>query len=80
MQISSVMLNNHDVVSLIEGYLDTANIEYQSLYNKIEIYQLDRELIIIDINANILSISHKKNTYNFKQIDELFNKLDELIN
>ena len=80
MQISSVMLNNHDVISLIESYLDSANAEYQSLYNKIEIYQLDGELIIIDIDKNIISISHKKNKYNFKQINQLFNKLDELIN
>ncbi len=79
MRISFVMLNKHDIISLIENRLDSVSAEYQSVDNKIEIYRLDGDLIILEINQNIFSILYKKNKYDFKESDQFFNKLDELI-
>ena len=79
MQISFVMLNNHDIISLIENRLDSVSAEYQSVDNKIEIYGLDGDLIILEINQNMFSISYKENKYDFKESDQFFNKLEELI-
>ena len=79
MQISFVMLNNHDIISLIENRLDSVSAEYQSVDDKIEIYRLDGDLIILEINQNMFSILYKDNKYDFKESDQFFNKLDELI-
>ena len=79
MRISFVMLNNHDIISLIENRLDSVSAEYQSVDNKIEIYGLDGDLIILEINQNMFSISYKENKYDFKESDQFFNKLEELI-
>ena len=79
MRISFVMSNNHDIVSLIENRLDSVSAEYQSVDNKIEIYGLDEDLIILEINQNMFSISYKENKYDFKESDQFFNKLEELI-
>ena len=79
MRISFVMLNNHDIISLIENRLDSVSAEYQSIDNKIEIYRLDGDLIILEVNQNIFSILYKENKYDFKESDQFFNKLDELI-
>ncbi len=79
MQISFVMLNNHEIISLIENRLDSVSAEYQSVDNKIEIYRLDGDLIILEINQNIFSILYKENKYDFKESDQFFNKLEELI-
>ena len=79
MQINFVMLNNHDIISLIENRLDSVNAEYQSVNNKIEIYKLDGDLIILEINQNMFSILCKENKYDFKESCQFFNKLDELI-
>ncbi len=79
MRISFVMLNNHDIISLIENRLDSVSAEYQSVDNKIEIYKLDGNLIILEINQNIFSILYKRNKYDFKELEQFFNKLDELI-
>ena len=73
------MLNNHDIISLIENRLDSVSVEYQSVDNKIEIYRLDGDLIILEINQNMFSISYKENKYDFKESDQFFNKLEELI-
>ena len=73
------MLNNHDIISLIENRLDSVGVEYQSVDNKIEIYRLDGDLIILEINQNIFSILYKENKYDFKESDQFFNKLEELI-
>jgi len=73
------MLNDHDIISLIENRLDSVSAEYQSVDNKIEIYRLDGDLIILEINQNIFSILYKENKYDFKESDQFFNKLDELI-
>ena len=73
------MLNNHDIISLIENRLDSVTAEYQSVDNKIEIYRLDGDLIILEINQNIFSILYKENKYDFKESSQFFNKLDELI-
>ena len=79
MRISFVMLNNHDIISLIENRLDSVSVEYQSVDNKIEIYRLDGDLIILEINQNMFSILYKENKYDFKESSQFFNKLDELI-
>ena len=79
MRISFVMLSNHDIVSLIESRLDSVSAEYQSIDNKIEIYRLDGDLIILEINQNIFSILYKENKYDFKESNQFFNKLEELI-
>ena len=79
MRISFVMLNNHDIISLIESRLDSVSAEYQSLDNKIEIYRLDGDLIILEINQSIFSILYKENKYDFKESGQFFNKLEELI-
>ena len=79
MRISFVMLNNHDIISLIENRLDSVSAEYQSVDNKIEIYRLDGDLIILEINQNMFSILFKENKYDFKESDQFFNKLEELI-
>ena len=79
MRISFVMLNNHDIISLIENRLDSVSAEYQSVDNKIEIYRLDGDLIILEINQNNFSILYKTNKYDFKESDQFFNKLEELI-
>lgn len=73
------MLNNHDIISLIENRLDSVSAEYQSVDNKIEIYGLDGDLMILEINQNMFSISYKENKYDFKESDQFFNKLEELI-
>ena len=73
------MLNNHDVISLIENHLDSVSAEYQSVDNKIEIYKLNGDLIVLEINQNIFSISYKTNKYVFEESDQFFDKLDELI-
>ena len=73
------MLNNHDIVSSIENYLDSLNAEYQSVDNKIEIYRLEGDLIILEIDQNIFSILYEEKKYDFKESDQFFNKLDELI-
>ena len=73
------MLNNHDIISLIENHLDSVSAEYQSVDDKIEIYRLDGDLIILEINQNMFSILYKENKYDFKESDQFFNKLDELI-
>ena len=79
MRISFVMLNKHDIISLIENRLDSVSAEYQSVDNKIEIYRLNGDLIILEIDQNIFSILYKENKYDFKESDQFFNKLDELI-
>ena len=79
MRISFVMLNKHDIISLIENRLDSVSAEYQSVDNRIEIYRLGGDLIILEINQNILSILYKENKYDFKELDQFFNKLEELI-
>mgnify|MGYP006263946291 FL=1 len=73
------MLNNHDIISLIENRLDSVSAEYQSVDNKIEIYRLDGDLIILEINQDMFSILYRENKYDFKESDQFFNKLEELI-
>ena len=57
------MINNHDIISLIENRLDSVSAEYQSVDNRIEIYRLDGDLIILEINQDIVSILYKENKY-----------------
>ena len=76
---SYVMLNNHDLICLVENHLEKVNVEYQSLHNRIEIYHLDRGLIVVEINQGTFSISHNKSNHDFEKINEFFKKLDELL-
>ena len=80
MQKNYVMLNNHDLISLVENYLQKVNVEYQCLHNRIEIYPLDGRLIVAEINQNSFSILYNKNNHEFEKIDEFLKKLDELLN
>ena len=79
MQKNYVMYNNHDLISLVENYLQKVNVEYQCLHNRIEIYPLDGRLIVAAINQNSFSILYNKNNHEFEKIDEFFKKLDELL-
>ena len=79
MRISFVMLNNHEIISLVENRLDSVSAEYQSVDNKIEIYGLDGDLMILEINQNMFSILYKENKYDFRESGQFFNKLEELI-
>ena len=79
MQKNYVMLNKLDLVSLVENHLEKVNVEYQSLHNRIEIYHLDRGLIVVEVNQNSFSISYNKNNHEFEKIDEFFKKLDKLL-
>ena len=79
MRVSFVMLNDHDIISLIENRLDSVTAEYQSVDNKIEIYRLDGDLITLEINQNMFSILYRENKYDFKESGQFFNKLEELI-
>ena len=68
------MLNKHDIISLIENRLDSVSAEYQSVDNRIEIYRLDGDLIILEINQDIFSIFIKKINMSLKnQINFLTN-------
>mgnify|MGYP006248285075 CR=1 FL=1 len=71
MRISFVMLNKHDIISLIENRLDSVSAEYQSVDNRIEIYRLDGDLIILEINQDIFSILYKENKYDFEIIYDI---------
>ena len=52
------MLNNHDHISLVENYLEKINVEYQCLYNRIEIYGDGKKMIpIIFLDDLIIKIN-----------------------
>ena len=73
------MLNNHEIISLIENRLDSVSAEYQSVDNKIEIYRLDGDLIILEINQNVFSILYRKKKYDFNESDQFFINFEVLI-
>lgn len=74
------MNNYDDSITLIENYLDSYNHEYQSHDNQIEIYSLNKNIIIISIKNNELIITSDKVQYKFLEISEsFFKKLDSLL-
>ena len=74
------MNNVHDSISLIEQYLDVNNAEYQVHGNKIEIYPLDKNVIIIKFNDNQIEIISQAKRHGFDKINNnFFSELQSLI-
>ena len=74
------MNNIHDSISLIEQYLDINNAEYQVHGNNIEIYPLDKNVIIIKFNDNQIEIISQAKQHNFEKINNnFFSELQNLI-
>ena len=70
----------HDSISLIEEYLDINNAEYQVHGNNIEIYPLDKNVIIIKFNDNQIEIISQAKEYSFDKINNnFFSQLQILI-
>tara|TARA_B100001113_G_scaffold185251_1_gene151825 strand:+ start:227 stop:460 length:234 start_codon:yes stop_codon:yes gene_type:complete len=74
-------MNNYDNhLTLIENYLDLNSHEYQSFDNQIEIYPINKNIIIINIEENEIIITSDKGQYKFLEISKsFFNKLDALL-
>ena len=74
-------MNNYDNhLTLIENYLDLNSHEYQSFDNQIEIYPINKNIIIINIEENEIIITSDKGQYKFLEISKsFFNKLDVLL-
>tara|TARA_B100000886_G_C20162114_1_gene382489 strand:+ start:119 stop:349 length:231 start_codon:yes stop_codon:yes gene_type:complete len=73
------MNNYDDYFTLIENYLDSQNHEYQSHDNQIEIYSINKNIIIININNKKLVITSDQGQDSFSKIDDFFKKLDSLL-
>ena len=74
-----VMNNHHEIISIIEEYLDINNIEYQSFENNIEIYPLDKDLISINITEENIIISSKDKKYFYESSDNYFEQIKKLV-
>jgi hypothetical protein len=75
-----VMNNVHDSISLIEQYLDINNAEYQVYDNNIEIYPLDKSVILIKFNNSAIEIISQAKEYSFEKINNnFFSQLQNLI-
>tara|TARA_Y100000768_G_C23973577_1_gene681833 strand:+ start:605 stop:838 length:234 start_codon:yes stop_codon:yes gene_type:complete len=74
------MNNYDDSLTLIENYLDSFNHEYQAHDNRIEIYSINKNVIIINIKKNQIMVSSDKGQYKFLETNrEFFKKLDILL-
>jgi hypothetical protein len=74
------MNNVHDSISLIEQYLDINNAEYQVHNNNIEIYPLDKSVILIRFNKSEIEIISQAKEYSFDKINNnFFSQLQSLI-
>jgi RecB family endonuclease NucS len=74
------MNNVHDSISLIEQYLDINNAEYQVHNNNIEIYPLDKSVILIKLNKSEIEIISQAKEYSFDKINNnFFSELQSLI-
>jgi RecB family endonuclease NucS len=74
------MNNVHDSISLIEQYLDINNAEYQVHNNNIEIYPLDKSVILIKLNKSEIEIISQAKEYSFDKINNnFFSQLQSLI-
>ena len=80
MLLNYVMNNVHDSISLIEQYLDINNAEYQVHNNNIEIYPLDKSVILIRFNKSEIEIISQAKEYSFDKINNnFFSQLQSLI-
>ena len=80
MLLNYVMNNVLDSISLTEQYLDINNAEYQVHGNNIEIYPLDKNVIIIKFNDNQIEIISQAKEYSFDKINNnFFSQLQILI-
>ena len=71
-------MSNH--INLIEDYLDINHVEYQSIENNIEIYPLENDLILIDINKVRILIKTQEQEYFFYDVNnDFFEQLEKLI-
>ena len=78
--LNYVMNNVHDSISLIEQYLDINNAEYQVHNNNIEIYPLDKSVILIKLNKSEIEIISQAKEYSFDKINNnFFSQLQSLI-
>lgn len=78
--LNYVMNNVHDSISLIEQYLDINNAEYQVHNNNIEIYPLDKSVILIRFNKSEIEIISQAKEYSFDKINNnFFSQLQSLI-
>ena len=74
------MNNFHDSIALIEQYLDINNAEYQVHDNNIEIYPLDKSVILIRFNKSEIEIISQAKEYSFDKINNnFFSQLQSLI-
>ena len=74
------MNNIHDSISLIEQYLDINNAEYQVHDNNIEIYPLDKSVILIKFNNSAIEIISQAKEYSFEKVNNnFFSQLQNLI-
>jgi hypothetical protein len=74
------MNNFHDSIALIEQYLDINNAEYQVHDNNIEIYPLDKSVILIKFNNSEIEIISQAKEYSFDKINNnFFSQLQILI-
>jgi hypothetical protein len=74
-----VMNNHHEIISIVEQYLDINNIEYQSFENNIEIYPLDKDLISINITDENIIISCRDEKYFYNSTDNYFEQIKKLV-
>ena len=80
MPLNYVMNNVHDSISLIEQYLDINNAEYQVHDNNIEIYPLDKSVILIKFNNSAIEIISQAKEYSFEKVNNnFFSQLQNLI-
>ena len=78
--LNYVMNNIHDSISLIEQYLDINNAEYQVHDNNIEIYPLDKSVILIKFNNSAIEIISQAKEYSFEKVNNnFFSQLQNLI-
>lgn len=74
------MNNYDDYLTLIEDYLDSFNYEYQSHDNQIEIYSINKNIVIINIRYNELVITSERGQDKFFKVDNsFFEKLGSLL-
>ncbi len=74
------MNNYDDYLTLIEDYLDSFNYEYQSHANQIEIYSINKNIVIINIRDNELVITSERGQDKFFKVDNsFFEKLGSLL-